>query len=56
MNKRGRNADFFLFSPFCIGSDSTGYAETTKVEAEAPDLDVGAAVAISGPHIRLTWA
>jgi Patatin-like phospholipase len=48
VNKRGRNADFFVLSPLYIGSESTGYAETTKAEIAEPDLDLGAAMAISG--------
>src|SRR5262249_5453151 len=37
-NRRGRNADFFLFSRRYIGSEATGYVET----------DIGTAMAISG--------
>jgi hypothetical protein len=48
VNKRGRNADFFVLSPLYIGSESTGYAETAKAEIAEPDLDLAAAVAISG--------
>ena len=29
---RGRNADFFLFSPCYIGSEATGYCETRLIK------------------------
>jgi hypothetical protein len=48
VNKRGRNAEFFILSPLYIGSEATGYAETTKAQIAEPDLDLGAAMAISG--------
>lgn len=50
VNMRGRNADFFLFSPLFVGSRSTGYARTGDVEnlARAKCLDVATAMAISG--------
>jgi hypothetical protein len=47
-NRRGRNADFFIFSPLRVGSEATRYAETTEFEAVAPGLDVATAMAISG--------
>jgi hypothetical protein len=47
-NRRGRNADFFLFSPRYVGSYATGYAPTNVFEQAAPDLDVATAMAISG--------
>src|SRR6185503_16110116 len=47
-NRRGRNADFFLFSPRHVGSWATGYAATRDFEREAPQLDLATAVAISG--------
>jgi hypothetical protein len=46
-NRRGRNADFFLFSPRFVGSQATGYAETPKMEMET-GLDLPTAMAISG--------
>jgi hypothetical protein len=48
-NRRGRNADFFLFSPRYVGSEATGYAETRAFEddKDAP-LDLPTAMAISG--------
>jgi patatin-like phospholipase len=48
VNKRGRNAEFFILSPLYIGSEATGYSETTKAQIAEPDLDLGAAMAISG--------
>lgn len=43
-NRRGRNADFFMFSPLHVGSEATGYAD-----AEAyPTLDLATVMAISG--------
>jgi hypothetical protein len=47
-NRRGRNADFFLFSKYWIGSQATGYAPTEKLERAARDLDLATAMAISG--------
>ncbi|MER9702219.1 patatin-like phospholipase family protein [Mesorhizobium sp. M0146] len=47
-NRRGRNADFFLFSPRYVGSEATGYIETTKVEEAMKELSLGTAVAVSG--------
>ena len=47
-NRRGRNADFFLFSPLHVGSEATGYAGTAEFEEVAPSLDLATAMAISG--------
>jgi hypothetical protein len=47
-NRRGRNADFFIFSRNFIGSKATGYARTPDVEKVASDLDLGTAMAVSG--------
>lgn len=58
-NQRGREADFFTFSPQFIGSDLTFYAplssapialhgKTTDFEAVEPSLDLASVVAISG--------
>jgi hypothetical protein len=47
-NRRGRNADFFLFSPRFVGSEATRYATTAALEAASPDLDLATAMAISG--------
>lgn len=46
--RRGRQADFFVFSPLFIGSEATGYAETIELEKIEPDLDLATAMAISG--------
>jgi hypothetical protein len=46
-NRRGRNADFFLFSPCYVGSEATGYRETLPVES-ATNLDLATAMAVSG--------
>ena len=47
-NRRGRNADFFLFSQRYIGSEATGYVETPAAEAIVDGLNIGTAMAISG--------
>lgn len=47
-NRRGRNADFFMFSPLHVGSEATGYADTQAFEKVAPGLDLATAMAISG--------
>jgi hypothetical protein len=47
-NKRGRNADFFTFTPDFVGSDLTGYATTETMEKRDGRLDLGSAMAISG--------
>jgi hypothetical protein len=45
---RGRKAGFFLFSKHFVGSEETGWCETTKMEQATPHMDVGTAMAISG--------
>jgi hypothetical protein len=47
-NRRGRNADFFIFSPLFTGSASTSYVDTELMESKTPDLTAGTAMAISG--------
>lgn len=47
-NRRGRNADFFLFSPLWTGSEATGYCDTAKLECKESGLDLATAMAISG--------
>jgi predicted acylesterase/phospholipase RssA len=47
-NRRGRNADFFIFSPKFIGSHATKYARTEEFEREVDELDLATAMAISG--------
>jgi hypothetical protein len=48
VNRRGRNADFFIFSRNFVGSRATGYVATPDMEATAIGLDVGTAMAVSG--------
>jgi predicted acylesterase/phospholipase RssA len=47
-NRRGRNADFFVFSPLYVGSEATRYARTEAVERLEQGLDLATAMAISG--------
>ena len=47
-NRRGRNADFFVFSRYFIGSEATGYVDTEAAEAIVDGLNIGTAMAISG--------
>jgi hypothetical protein len=47
-NRRGRNADFFIFSPKFIGSGATKYVRTKDFEDEVDELDLATAMAISG--------
>jgi hypothetical protein len=47
-NRRGRNADFFIFSPLFTGSEATGYVETKQMEKEMTGLTAGTAMAVSG--------
>ncbi|HLQ94438.1 MAG TPA: patatin-like phospholipase family protein [Xanthobacteraceae bacterium] len=50
-NRRGRNADFFLFSSCFVGSEATGYAPTPQFETTEPNLDLATAMAISGAAV-----
>jgi Patatin-like phospholipase len=50
-NRRGRNADFFMFSPLFVGSKSTKYARTADVEQVAIGFDFAAAMAVSGAAV-----
>ncbi|TPN50840.1 hypothetical protein FJ976_14520 [Mesorhizobium sp. B1-1-9] len=50
-SRRGRNAEFFLFSKHFVGSESTGYATSAAMAREEGQLDLSAAVAISGAAI-----
>jgi len=50
-NRRGRNADFFYFTPDHVGSDATGYAATADMAKVEPQLDLGTAMAISGAAV-----
>ncbi len=46
----GRKADFFIFTPYRIGSVATGYAPTRAMEqlSSGRDIDIATATAISG--------
>jgi len=50
-NKRGRNADFFIFSRNFVGSKTTRYVATEKVEAAVPELDLATAMSASGAAV-----
>ncbi len=47
-NRRGRNADFFLFSRNYVGSYATGYEPTEVMQRLSPGLDLATAIAVSG--------
>lgn len=47
-NKRGRDADFFVFSRDWIGSHATGYVPTKAIEKRVPTLDLATVMAVSG--------
>jgi hypothetical protein len=47
-NRRGRNADFFIFSPKFTGSEATGYVEMEQMEKSQKGLTIGTAMAASG--------
>ncbi|MEF0941306.1 patatin-like phospholipase family protein [Rhizobium sp. BR 362] len=48
LNKRGRNADNFIFSPLYIGSQATRYAAAKEMEEAVPSLSLATAMATSG--------
>jgi hypothetical protein len=48
LNKRGRNADNFIFSPLYVGSQATRYVATKKMEDAVPSLSLATAMATSG--------
>lgn len=50
-NRRGRNADFFMFTRDFVGSDLTHYARSEDMERIDPRLDVATAMAISGAAV-----
>lgn len=50
-NKRGRKADFFMFSKAYCGSVATGYVNSAMLWREERDLDLATAMAISGAAI-----
>lgn len=47
-NRRGRNADFYIFSPLYTGSRATGYIGMELMEKYAVGLTAGSAMAVSG--------
>jgi predicted acylesterase/phospholipase RssA len=47
-NRRGRDADFFVFSKHYIGSRATGYAPTEEFETREKSMRLATAMAISG--------
>jgi hypothetical protein len=48
LNKRGRNADSFIFSPLHVGSRVTSYVATKEMEDAVPSLGLATAMATSG--------
>jgi hypothetical protein len=50
-NRRGRNADFFVFTPMFLGSKATGYVATRDAEDVAIGLDLPTAMAVSGAAV-----
>lgn len=50
-NRRGRNADFFVFTPEHAGSDATGYVSIADFQDAEPHIDLAAAAAISGAAV-----
>ena len=48
VNRRGRNADFFVFSSSWSGSQSTGYVRSASAQTRVPLPDVATAMAVSG--------
>jgi hypothetical protein len=48
LNRRGRNADTFIFSPLYVGSSATDYVETLQMERVQGDLGLATAMATSG--------
>lgn len=50
-NKRGRNADFFVFTPEYVGSPATGYIGSRRIFLRERDLDLGTAMTISAAAV-----
>jgi hypothetical protein len=48
VNRRGRNADFFMFSRNYTGSEATKYVATQQMERLTADLNLATAMAVSG--------
>ena len=51
VNRRGRNADFFLLSRNYVGSRTTSYVQTRRMEAAVRGFDLGSAMAVSGAAV-----
>ncbi|WP_027030174.1 patatin-like phospholipase family protein [Mesorhizobium loti] len=56
LNKRGRNADNFIFSPLHVGSQSTGYVKSTEIEDAVKDLTWPPQWRRRAPQRRRIWA
>jgi hypothetical protein len=50
-NRRGRNADFFMFTRHVVGSDLTHYVRVADMEPHDERLDLATAMAISGAAV-----
>jgi predicted acylesterase/phospholipase RssA len=50
-NRRGRNADFFVFTPEHAGSDATGYVSIEDFQEAEPHIDLASAAVISGAAV-----
>jgi hypothetical protein len=50
-NRRGRNADFFIFTPKFIGSDLTLFTRSRVLEKLDRRIDVATAMAVSGAAV-----
>jgi hypothetical protein len=50
-NQRGRDADFFMFSPNFVGSLVTGYVTCAEFEKAEPHFDLATAMAVSGAAV-----
>lgn len=48
LNRRGRNADSFIFSPLFVGSEATRYAAMRMMERADGNVDLATAMAASG--------
>jgi predicted acylesterase/phospholipase RssA len=48
LDRRGRDADVFIFSPLHVGSRATGYVSTVDMEKGIKNLSLATAMAISG--------
>lgn len=48
LNRRGRNADSFIFSPLFMGSEATGYIGSAHLEAVDDNVNLATAMAVSG--------